>query len=222
MGNKKSSNEADEDKRTAGIMELEEYIPDYSSDYSPVEYVYTTSEDTIDSSEYVYKAGKEAYDFAGYEYDYQEKEYPLINSEIKTIEQLKKWYVKSGLPDAKITRFFIGINYQDIKAYGIYKSGMNYIVYMNALNGSRSILYEGQDQGYAVKVIYAKLQKAIQHQKKIEWDFDEFDCGDNIPNDSIMALSNKELEYLRRSSKSNGIKDFLTRCINIVKKLFNI
>ena len=43
------------------------------------------------------------------------------NEAPKTIEELKKWYVDHNLSDENITRFFIGKNYTEKRAFGIYK-----------------------------------------------------------------------------------------------------
>lgn len=156
-----------------------EYLDDNSSEYVSSVYEYKSSEDTYDAAEYEYSRAKEEYDFATYEYSVEESEYSLYNHEIKTIDQLKQWCRQNGLPDSRITRFFIGKNYQDIKAFGIYAEGKKYIVYMNGVNGKRTVFYEGSDQGYAVGLIYEKLLKAIEKQRKREWLYDEFD-GSNM------------------------------------------
>ena len=96
------------------------------------------------------------------------------------------------MPDSRITRFFIGKNYQDIKAFGIYAEGKKYIVYMNGLNGKRTIFYEGSDQGYAVGLIYEKLLKAIEKQRKREWLYDEFDGSSMIMPPDCDKISKKQ------------------------------
>lgn len=45
----------------------------------------------------------------------------MPNEAPKTIEELKQWYVDHKLPDENITRFFIGKNYTEKRAFGIYK-----------------------------------------------------------------------------------------------------
>ena len=40
----------------------------------------------------------------------------------KTIEELKQWYVNHHLPPEETTRFFIGRNYQQPRAFGIYQN----------------------------------------------------------------------------------------------------
>ena len=84
-----------------------------------------------------------------------------------TIEGLKEWYASKGLPPAEVTRFFIGEDYRDPKAFGIYKdekSG-NFVVYKNKADGSRAVRYEGTDEAYAVNELYMRLKQEILEQK---------------------------------------------------------
>lgn len=83
-----------------------------------------------------------------------------------TIEELKKWYEDRHLPPPETTRFFIGVDYKDPKAFGIYKDDNGeYIVYKNKADGSRAIRYKGKDEAYAVDELYQKLKDEIVHQK---------------------------------------------------------
>lgn len=41
----------------------------------------------------------------------------------KTIEELKAWYTAHHLPPEEITRFFIGKDIREPKAFGIYRDG---------------------------------------------------------------------------------------------------
>ncbi|MBR5369991.1 MAG: hypothetical protein IK137_01660, partial [Bacilli bacterium] len=45
----------------------------------------------------------------------------VANQVPTTIEELEKWYKDHNLPPYETTRFFIGIDYKDPKAFGIYK-----------------------------------------------------------------------------------------------------
>lgn len=85
----------------------------------------------------------------------------------KTIEELEQWYKDRGLPPYETTRFFIGIDYKDPKAFGIYKdtSTGKFVVYKNKADGSRAIRYEGTDEGYAVNELYLKLKEEIAMRK---------------------------------------------------------
>lgn len=83
----------------------------------------------------------------------------------KTIEQLQKWYEDRHLPPYEVTRFFIGINYTNPKAFGIYKDGNEFVVYKNKADGQRAIRYRGTDEAYAVNELYLKLKDEILNQK---------------------------------------------------------
>lgn len=85
----------------------------------------------------------------------------------KTIEQLKEWYRKRGLPPYNVTRFFIGENVTERRAFGIYREGDKFIVYKNKDNGQRAIRYQGTDEAYAVNEIYLKLKAEILNQKRL-------------------------------------------------------
>lgn len=87
-------------------------------------------------------------------------------SQPQTIEELKQWYTDRGLPPYETTRFFIGINYQKPRAFGIYKESTGKcVVYKNKDSGQRAIRYEGTDEAYAVNEIYQRLKQEIIEQK---------------------------------------------------------
>ncbi|MCR5098663.1 MAG: hypothetical protein K6B14_06925 [Lachnospiraceae bacterium] len=84
----------------------------------------------------------------------------------KTIEELKKWYTDHNLPPEETTRFFIGKNYQEPKAFGIYQADDgDFVVYKNKANGERAIRYQGSDEEYAVNELYQRLKVEIADQK---------------------------------------------------------
>lgn len=83
----------------------------------------------------------------------------------RTIEELKKWYVDRKLPPEEVTRFFIGKDIKEPKAFGIYQDGENFIVYKNKDTGERAIRYNGKDEAYAVNELYLKLKSEILNQK---------------------------------------------------------
>lgn len=89
------------------------------------------------------------------------------NEQPITIEQLKKWYEDRGLPPAETTRFFIGVDYKQPRAFGIYKDENTGVctVYKNKDNGERAIRYEGTDEAYAVNELYQRLKQEIIQQK---------------------------------------------------------
>ena len=84
----------------------------------------------------------------------------------KTIEELQAWYVGHHLPPEHITRFFIGKNITEPKAFGIYKnSNGDCVVYKNKSTGERAIRYQGADEAYAVNELYQRLKAEIVDQK---------------------------------------------------------
>lgn len=79
-----------------------------------------------------------------------------------TIEELQQFVQEKNIPAEQI-RFFIGVDYREPKAYGIYKDEMtgNFVVYKNKADGTRAVRYEGRDEAYAVNEIYQKLREEI-------------------------------------------------------------
>ena len=86
-----------------------------------------------------------------------------------TIEELQTWYKEHNLPPEETTRFFIGKDIKEARAFGIYKEEKtgNFIVYKNKDNGSRAVRYEGKDETYAINELYMKLKEEILHQKDL-------------------------------------------------------
>ena len=74
----------------------------------------------------------------------------------KTIEELKEYCAERGMPLLRM-RFFIDENYQEPRAFGIYRDGDDFVVYKNKADGSRSIRYCGPDEAYAVNELFLKL-----------------------------------------------------------------
>ena len=84
----------------------------------------------------------------------------------KTIEELKAWYTAHHLPPESITRFFIGKDIKEPKAFGIYRNGVgDFVVYKNKASGERAIRYQGADEQYAVNELYQRLKAEIADQK---------------------------------------------------------
>ena len=81
----------------------------------------------------------------------------IVSDTPRTIEELKEWYMARKLPPESVTRFFIGKNVEEPKAFGIYKDGSNFIVYKNKADGQRAIRYQGPDEAFAVSELFAKL-----------------------------------------------------------------
>ena len=83
----------------------------------------------------------------------------------RTIEELKAWYVSHHLPPEDVTRFFIGKDVREPRAFGIYRDGDCFVVYKNKDDGSRAVRYHGPDEGYAVNELYLRLKQEIANQK---------------------------------------------------------
>jgi hypothetical protein len=84
----------------------------------------------------------------------------------KTIEELKEWYTDHHLPPEEVTRFFIGKNITEPKAFGIYRDGNgDFVVYKNKSTGERAVRYQGADEQYAVNELYQRLKAEIADQK---------------------------------------------------------
>ena len=83
----------------------------------------------------------------------------------KTIEELKAYCEQNGFTPEK-TRFFIGEDYRQPRAFGIYKDDTGeFVVYKNKANGERAVRYRGVDEAYAVNELYERLQDEILNQK---------------------------------------------------------
>jgi hypothetical protein len=84
----------------------------------------------------------------------------------KTIEELQEWYIAHHLPPEEVTRFFIGKNITEPRAFGIYKDGNgDFVVYKNKSTGERAVRYQGADEQYAVNELYQRLKAEIADQK---------------------------------------------------------
>ena len=74
----------------------------------------------------------------------------------QTIDELKEYCAERGMPLLKM-RFFIGEDYRQPKAFGIYKDGNDFVVYKNKASGERAIRYRGPDEKFAVNELFMKL-----------------------------------------------------------------
>lgn len=91
------------------------------------------------------------------------------NEQPETIQQLQQWYQSHNLPPENVTRFFIGKNVKEKRAFGIYKDENtgNFVVYKNKDNGQRAVRYEGKDEKYAVNELYQRLRSEVANQKNL-------------------------------------------------------
>ena len=83
----------------------------------------------------------------------------------RTIEELRAWYAARKLPPEEVTRFFIGKDVKEPRAFGIYRDGDCFVVYKNKDDGSRAVRYHGPDEAYAVNELYMRLKQEIAGQK---------------------------------------------------------
>ena len=90
----------------------------------------------------------------------------VAKEEPTTLQELLEFCEKKNLPLHEM-RFFIGEDYKEPRAFGIYKNEQgNFVVYKNKANGERVIRYEGTDEAYAVNEIYQKLKSEILNQRE--------------------------------------------------------
>lgn len=84
----------------------------------------------------------------------------------KTIEELKKFCQDKNLPLEKM-RFYIGVDFKEPKAFGIFKDDDgNFVVYKNKGDGTRAERYRGKDEAYAVNEIYQKMKSEVQIRRE--------------------------------------------------------
>ena len=80
----------------------------------------------------------------------------FANRRPATIEELRRYCAARSMPLEKM-RFFIGENYQQPRAFGVYEEDGRFTVYKNKADGSRAVRYCGPDEAYAVNELYQKL-----------------------------------------------------------------
>lgn len=83
----------------------------------------------------------------------------------KTISELREFAEKHNLPLRQM-RFFIGEDFKEPKAFGIYEDGRDFVVYKNKANGERAVRYRGHDEAYAVNEIYQKMKSEVANQRR--------------------------------------------------------
>jgi hypothetical protein len=84
----------------------------------------------------------------------------------KTIDELLAFCRERNIPLERM-RFFIGQDYREPKAFGIYQDDEgNFVVYKNKADGSRAIRYRGDDEAYAVNEIYQKMRAEVLDRKQ--------------------------------------------------------
>ena len=83
----------------------------------------------------------------------------------KTIDELKEYCAERGMPLLRM-RFFVGVDFKEPKAFGIFRERNEFVVYKNKADGTRVIRYRGPDEQYAVNELYQKLLSEC-HQRGI-------------------------------------------------------
>ena len=73
-----------------------------------------------------------------------------------TIEQLRDFCAYNEMPLERM-RFFVGEDYKEARAFGIYREDDRFVVYKNKADGSRAVRYNGPDEARAVGELYDKL-----------------------------------------------------------------
>lgn len=92
----------------------------------------------------------------------EHQENARLNKIPETIDELRDFCAMHQMPLEKM-RFFIGEDYRDARAFGIYKDEAgNCVVYKNKADGSRAVRYEGPDEKYAVCELYEKLKSETE------------------------------------------------------------
>ena len=90
----------------------------------------------------------------------------MSSKQPSTIEELRQWYKDRKLPPENVTRFFIGKNIREPKAFGIYKDeNGECVVYKNKANGERAVRYQGRDEAFAVGELLNRLKEEILLRK---------------------------------------------------------
>ncbi len=115
----------------------------------------------------------------------------------RTIEELREYCAERGMPLLRM-RFFIGENYREPKAFGIYRDGDEVVVYKNKANGQRAIRYRGKDEAYGVNELFRKLLEEC-HNRGIYPD------GEPLTRDTG-GRSGASSSVHRRSRGGNGSK----------------
>ena len=111
----------------------------------------------------------------------------------KTIEQLKDWYKARNLPPEEVTRFFVGKDIREPKAFGVYEENGTFYVYKNKADGTRAIRYQGADEAYAVNELYMRLKEEILNQKRNNLEKNQYAEGNVRKKKSIVKKILKDM-----------------------------
>ncbi len=100
-----------------------------------------------------------------------ENEKKYLPEKVETYEELKNVFEEFNI-DSEKTRFFIGDDYTDPKAFVIYQDDFgDFVVYKMKGDGTRALRYKGKDERHAVNEYYQKfleeVRKRPQFAKKL-------------------------------------------------------
>lgn len=88
----------------------------------------------------------------------------------QTIAELLAFCNEKGMP-LRTMRFFIGEDYPEPKAFGIFQDADgDFVVYKNKADGTRAIRYKGPDEAFAVNEIYEKLKSEVELRRNMRGD----------------------------------------------------
>ena len=130
-----------------------------------------------------------------------------------TIEELDIWFKDQNFMPDNGTVYIFGKDYRGPNAYGIYKDVQteNYIVYRNSQNMKREIIYEGNDEAYAVNELYMKIKETIilrrNYKKRVQ---------ENIENDDIPVEKIKEIIKTSRLAKVIFVVSIIIIVLSII------
>ena len=123
---------------------------------------------------------------------------------VNSIQDIKNLAEKHNIPLTEM-RFFVGENYTEPKAFGIYEENGEFIVYKNKDNGQRAIRYQGTDEAEAAQT---KLR-----QKNADWWQHQEDLAEN--NEYVKEYT-KEIN--KRYPKTTKIHQLLKAAYNSFMK----
>ena len=150
----------------------------------------------------------------------------------KTLSELKEYCAERGMPLLRM-RFFIGVNIQEPRAFGIYQEGGRFIVYKNKSDGSRAVRYNGPDEAYAVNEIYTKLIEEC-HNRGINpdppgtsagipapvqtraWSGSDYGTGEQTEE---RKAAEREMFYRRQSEKKKKERNKILALVGIIAAL---
>ena len=85
----------------------------------------------------------------------------------KTILELKRWYDLNNATSRQKHCVF-GSRSTQPGVVGIFKENNQYYVYKNDLNGRNTVMYNGDDEEYAVDFIYSELTRKIAGRQETD------------------------------------------------------